>query len=67
MNQFSAGFLLFSAWSLSATECAAQSSSATRTVSKEDEKKAAINVVLAHERAVQGYDLDKVDSLHTPV
>jgi len=32
----------------------------------EDDNKAAINVVLAHERAVQTYDFDKVDSLHTP-
>ena len=42
------------------------SACATRTVSEEDDKKAAINVVLAHEQAVQEYDLDKVDSLHTP-
>lgn len=38
----------------------------TRVVSQEDEKKAAINVVLAHEQGVQEYDFDKVDSLHTP-
>src|SRR5271169_3630913 len=38
----------------------------TRTPPEEDDKQAAINVVLAHERAVQEYDLDKVDSLHTP-
>jgi ketosteroid isomerase-like protein len=38
----------------------------TRTASVEDDKKAAINVVLAHEQAVQAYDFDKVDSLHTP-
>jgi len=38
----------------------------TRTASEEDDKKAAINVVLAHEQAVQAYDFDKVDSLHTP-
>jgi hypothetical protein len=38
----------------------------TRTASVEDDKKAAINVVLAHEQAVQEYDLDKVDSLHMP-
>ena len=31
-----------------------------------DDKQAAINVVLAHEQAVQEYDFDKVDSLHTP-
>lgn len=39
----------------------------TRSVSEEDEKQAAINVVLAHEQAVQAYDFDKMDSLHTPV
>lgn len=33
---------------------------------QEDDKKAAIAVVLAHELAVQSYDFDKVDSLHTP-
>jgi hypothetical protein len=38
----------------------------TRTASEEDDKKAAINVVLAHEQAVQTYDFDKMDSLHTP-
>ena len=38
----------------------------TRTAPQEDEKKAAINVVLAHEQAVQEYDFDNVDSLHTP-
>lgn len=38
----------------------------TRTAPEEDDKKAAINVVLAHEQAVQTYDFDKVDSLHTP-
>jgi hypothetical protein len=32
---------------------------------QEDDKKAAIAVVLAHELAVQAYDFDKVDSLHT--
>jgi hypothetical protein len=37
-----------------------------RTTSEEDDKKAAINVVLAHEQGVQAYDFDKVDSLHTP-
>jgi len=37
-----------------------------RTASEEDDKKAAINVVLAHEQGVQTYDFDKVDSLHTP-
>src|ERR1700683_5553559 len=37
-----------------------------RTAAQADDKQAAINVVLAHERAVQEYDLDKVDSLHTP-
>jgi ketosteroid isomerase-like protein len=38
----------------------------TRTASEEDDKKAAINVVLAHELACQNYDFDKLDSLHTP-
>jgi ketosteroid isomerase-like protein len=38
----------------------------TRKASEEDDKKAAINVVLAHEQAVQASDFDKVDSLHTP-
>jgi ketosteroid isomerase-like protein len=37
-----------------------------RTASEEDDKKAAISVVLAHEQACQNYDFDKVDSLHTP-
>ena len=37
----------------------------TRTVSEEDDKKAAIAVVLAKEQAVQAYDFDKVDSLQT--
>jgi PDZ domain/SnoaL-like domain len=37
-----------------------------RTASVEDDKKAAINVVLAHELACQNYDFDKLDSLHTP-
>jgi PDZ domain/SnoaL-like domain len=37
----------------------------TRTASVEDDKKAAINVVLAHELACQTYDFDKLDSLHT--
>ena len=36
------------------------------TASEEDEKKAAINAVLAHELACQNYDFDKMDSLHTP-
>jgi ketosteroid isomerase-like protein len=66
MNKFSAASLLLSAWTLSAGGSAAQSSSATLTMSEEDEKKAAITVVLAHEQAVQAYDFDKVDSLHTP-
>ena len=39
--------------------------SMTRTASEEDEKKAAINVVLAHEQACQTFDFDKLDSLHT--
>jgi hypothetical protein len=38
----------------------------TRTAPAEDDKQAAINVVLAHEQAVMAYDFDKVDSLHTP-
>jgi ketosteroid isomerase-like protein len=38
----------------------------TRTASEEDDKQAAINVVLAHEQACEKYDFDKVDSLHTP-
>lgn len=38
----------------------------THTASEEDDKKAAIAVVLAHAQAVQAYDFDKVDSLHTP-
>jgi len=38
----------------------------TRMALDEDDKKAAINVVLAHEQGVQAYDFDKVDSLHTP-
>jgi hypothetical protein len=37
----------------------------TRTASVEDDKKAAINVVLAHELACQTYDFDKLDSLDT--
>jgi hypothetical protein len=37
-----------------------------RTATEEDDKKAAISVVLAHEQACQTYDFDKVDSLHTP-
>jgi len=37
-----------------------------RTAPQEDDKRAAINVVLAHEKAVQDFDFDKVDSLHTP-
>jgi ketosteroid isomerase-like protein len=41
----------------------------TRTAPEEnekDDKQAAIDVVLAHEQAVQAYDFDKVDSLHAP-
>ncbi len=38
----------------------------TRTAPEEDDKQAAINVVLAYEQAVQTYDFDKVDSLNTP-
>jgi ketosteroid isomerase-like protein len=70
MHQFSAVFLLLFAWMLGADQTAAQSNSATwtnptSTVSENDEKKAAIAVVLAHEQAVQLYDFDKLDSLHT--
>jgi membrane-associated protease RseP (regulator of RpoE activity) len=38
----------------------------TRTASEEDDKKAAIDLVLAYEHAVQTYDFDKFDSLNTP-
>jgi ketosteroid isomerase-like protein len=38
----------------------------TGTVSEDDEKKAAIAVVLAHEQAVQAYDFDRMDSLLMP-
>jgi hypothetical protein len=38
----------------------------TRTKSEEEDKRAVINVVLAHEQACQTYDFDKLDSLHTP-
>jgi len=38
----------------------------TRTTSEADDKRAAINVVLAHQQACQTYDFDKLDSLHTP-
>ena len=65
MNKFSAAFLLLFVWILSIGESAAQSSSTTHAMSQEDEKKAAIAVVLAHEQAVQSYDFDKVDSLST--
>jgi hypothetical protein len=37
----------------------------TCAASEEGNKKAAINVVLAHELACQTYDFDKLDSLHT--
>lgn len=36
------------------------------TPSEEDDKKAAIDVVLAHELACQAYDFEKLDLLHTP-
>ncbi|MBV8144159.1 MAG: PDZ domain-containing protein [Gammaproteobacteria bacterium] len=65
MNLFSAAFLVLAVWIVSAAESAGQSSAATREVSNEEEKKAAIAVVLAHEQAVQSYDFDKVDALHT--
>lgn len=45
---------------------ACKSRTASDSASQADDKQAAINVVLLHERAVQAYDLDKVDSLHTP-
>ena len=38
----------------------------TCPASEEDDKKAAINIVLAHEQACQTYDFDRLDSLHTP-
>jgi membrane-associated protease RseP (regulator of RpoE activity) len=38
----------------------------TRTAPQEDDKQAAINVVLAHEQAFEQYDFDKVDSQNTP-
>ena len=38
----------------------------TRTAPEDDDKKSAINVVLAYEQAVQTYDFDKLDSLNTP-
>jgi hypothetical protein len=38
----------------------------TRTASQVNDKKAAINVVLAHEQAIHAYDFAKADSLHTP-
>jgi len=37
-----------------------------QTAPQEDDKSAAINVVLAHEQACQTYDFDKLDSLYTP-
>lgn len=37
-----------------------------RTAPEAGDKKAAIEVVLAHEQACQAYDFDKLDSLHTP-
>ena len=38
----------------------------TRTAQEDDDKKSAINVVVAYEQAVQTYDFDKLDSLNTP-
>ena len=38
----------------------------TGSAPEEDDKQAAINVVLAHEQAFENYDFDKVDSLNTP-
>jgi PDZ domain/SnoaL-like domain len=66
MNQVSAALLLVLAWTAGAGESAAQSSSATPAQSLENDKKAAIAVVLAHEQECQSYDFDKFDSLHTP-
>jgi len=37
-----------------------------RTPPPEADKQAAINVAITNERAVQAFDFDKVDSLHTP-
>jgi hypothetical protein len=66
MSHYSAAFVLLLAASVvSASESSAQSSSASRTVTVDDERQAAIAVVLAHEIAVQTYDFDKLDSLHT--
>jgi hypothetical protein len=66
MNQVSSALLLFFAWTATAGESAAQSDAATRTQSLDNDKKAAIAVVLAHEQECQSYDFDKFDSLHTP-
>ncbi|MGA8506421.1 MAG: PDZ domain-containing protein [Candidatus Sulfotelmatobacter sp.] len=38
----------------------------TCMASEDDDKKAVIDVVLAHEKACQDYDFVKLDSLHTP-
>jgi hypothetical protein len=65
MSHPSAAFLVIAASVVSASESSAQSSTATRTVTGDDEQQAAIAVVLAHEQAVQTYDFDKIDSLHT--
>ena len=45
---------------------ACRTRTASETATQEDDKQAAINVVLAHELACQTYDFDKLDSLHTP-
>jgi hypothetical protein len=45
--------------------CVVLAACSTCTASEEDDKKAAINVVLAHELACQTYDFNKLDSLHT--
>jgi ketosteroid isomerase-like protein len=38
----------------------------TRTAPQADDKQAAVNVVLAYEKAVQSYDFEGLDSLNTP-
>jgi membrane-associated protease RseP (regulator of RpoE activity) len=38
----------------------------TPATSQEDDKRAAMSVVLAHERAAQAYDFAAMDALHTP-
>lgn len=38
----------------------------SRTASEEDDAREIVDVVRAHEHAIQSYDFDTVDSLHTP-